>query len=119
MRIKSLIMASALAVSVLGGAAPALASQDIPWTWNSGDHDSQATFQAYGEHIYAYEYNGNNYVDYTFPGVSSRWFITGNDTKTRQDLNLSIAEGKSVSMKVCQDHTAFPDDCSATRYGVS
>ena len=34
------IAASAVFVAAATIAAPALASQDIPWTWNSGDHDA-------------------------------------------------------------------------------
>lgn len=46
MRLKMLAVLTALAVA--GIAAPAAASQDIPWTWNSEDQDARARFQAEG-----------------------------------------------------------------------
>lgn len=111
-----LIGAAGLAAAVLT-AAPVHASQDIPWTWNSGDHDAKANFIAYGEVHHAYEYAGNTYVDWGGPNGSGRWWIAG--TGVERTLNFDWPEGKTVTLKVCQQHTAFPDDCSATKYGVS
>lgn len=117
---KTIAGALAGAAVLVSLAGPAFASQDIGWTWNSGDHDVQAHFQALGEHVYGYEYNGNTYVDWNTAATgSSRWYLPGSDDRKKHDLNLDLAENKTFGMNVCQYHTAFPDDCSGWKYGVS
>jgi hypothetical protein len=105
--------------AIVGISAPAMASQDIGWTWNSGDHDAEARFEATGEHYYAVEVNGNDYVDWSGSSGSGRWWIPGSETNTQKDLNLSFAENTAVTLQVCEEHTAFPDDCSSTKTGVA
>jgi len=112
---KAAVTVSFLAVAAV--AAPAAASQDIAWTWNSGDHDAKANFASYGEVYHAVGYEPDTYVDWTGPGVSGRWNLK-NDS-TQHSLNFDWVEGKSVSLNVCQQHNLFPDDCSGKKYGVS
>jgi hypothetical protein len=101
-------------------AVPAFAGQDIPWTWNSNDFDSKAKFFSAYDNFHAYEYHGTNYIDY-YGGSRSglRWFIPGSDDGAEHTLNENFAEGTAVGMNVCQQHTAFPDDCSGWKTGVS
>lgn len=100
------------AIAALGVAAPA--SADIAWTWNNNDdRDSKAKFVSYGEHVYAYEYEGTDYVDYAYgPNEGLRWYIPGKEDKTQKDLNLDIKEGLVFQMEVCEDKNLAPDDCS-------
>ena len=100
---------------LLGITAPSFAaSQDIPWIWNSGDHDAEARFESTGEHIYAKEYEGNDYVDYDPPGAGEqRWYIPGSEDGTQKDNNLSYGEDQEFLMQVCETKFAAPDDCSA------
>ncbi len=97
-------------------AAPAAAQQDIPWTWNSNDHDVRGRFEATGEKVLAREYHGRTYIDYQ---RSSRWWIPGSHTGAMKTLNLSYPEGKAFKFNVCQHHENFPDDCSGWRYGAT
>lgn len=98
-------------------AAPSMASQNIPWTWNSSDHDARANFIAYGEVYHGYEHAGNTYVDWSGPSGSGRWYIPGRDVV--RSLDFDWPEDRVVSLRVCQHHTFWPDDCSAKKYGVS
>lgn len=109
------------AVSVLGVAAPAIAQTDIPYTWNnSSDQDAKGKFESYGEHVYAYEYEGNDYIDYSFgSNTGLRWYIPGSEDKNRHDLNLEINEGVVFKMQVCEDKNLAPDDCSSWKSGVA
>ena len=120
MRTKKMFATAGLGlVAALGVAGPSVAQQDIPYTWNSNDNDSKARFESEGEHFYAYEYRGSNYVDYRWGSNSTqRWSIPGNEDKSRKDLNLTMSEGLGVWMKVCQNKENFPDDCSDPEYGV-
>ena len=104
-------------LAVASIAAPATASQDIPWTWNSGDQDAKANFTAFGEVYHGVGYEPDTYVDWTGPSGSGRWNLP-NDA-TQHSLNFDWAEGKSVSLNVCQQHNLYPDDCSGKKYGVS
>lgn len=108
-------------IAVLGLAAPAIAQQDIAYTWNNNsDQDAKAKFESEGEHIYAYEYEGNDYVDYSYGSNSGlRWYIPGSEDKSRKDNNLEIAEGVVFKMQVCEEKWASPDDCSTWRSGIS
>ena len=77
-------------------------------------------FQASGEHILAYEYRNTSYVDWTHPDTGqSRWWIPGDGDGKKKDNNLDLAEGKIFKQNVCQYHTAYPDDCSGWKSGVS
>ncbi len=108
-------------VAVLGVAAPAIAETDIPYTWNnSSDQDAKAKFESTGEHIYAYEYEGNDYVDYSYgSNTGLRWYIPGSEDKSRHDNDLSISEGVVFKMQVCEDKNLAPDDCSSWKSGVA
>lgn len=107
----------AIATMTVGGVS--FAGDSIPWTWNSNDTDARARFKAYGEHYFGRDYAGKGYVDWSASGEGSgRWWIPGASGK-RKDFNQSFHEGRSVSMQVCQEHSAFPDDCSRTKHGVS
>lgn len=68
----SKVVASVVFIAAATVAAPALASQNIPWTWNSGDHDAEAKFTAYGEVYHGRGYEPDSYVDWTSPGASGR-----------------------------------------------
>lgn len=116
---RSLTVAVVMAASMLAGGS-AQAQRDIPFTWNSNDYDIRATFESTGEHIYAFEFNNSSYVDWSFPGVGkSRWWIPGDGNGNEYDNNLTLDEGYVFQMNVCQYHSAFPDDCSGWKYGVS
>ena len=108
-----------MVLAALSVAGPSVAQLDIPWTWNSNDYDAAGEFKATGEHFYGADHHGGGYLDWSANGYgSSRWTIPGS-SGTIYDLNLDLAEGRPVSMQLCQLHTAFPDDCSATKWGVS
>jgi hypothetical protein len=111
--------AAVAAVLVASGsiAAPAVASQNIGWTWNSGDHDAKAKFTASGDTYTGIGYEPNSFVNWGGPSGSGRWNLgkSGNE----QTLPFKWAENKTVTLNVCQKHTGFPDDCSGTKYGVS
>lgn len=108
------------AIAVAGATAPSFAGQNIGWFWNSSDHDVEGDFVAKGDTFNAYEYHGTGYIDYTYYGHSgNRWFIPGDDTGKKKVNNLSMKEGKTVTMKVRQKHSAYPDDCAGPHYGVS
>lgn len=114
------VAAMAAGAFALVGAPAAQAGEDIPWTWNSEDHDVEARFASFGEWLYAKEYNDPGYVDwYHGDSGSHRWWVPGDGNGNRQENNLSLSEGKTFAMKVCQHHTAWPDDCSGWKYGVS
>lgn len=109
-----------VAVMAVLGAAPAVAGQDIDWTWNSGDHDSKVKFFSAYDNFHAYEYAGTNYMDY-YGGSRSglRWGIPGGADRAEHTLNENFAEGTAVGLNICQQHTAFPDDCSGWKHGVA
>ncbi|MBF4162423.1 hypothetical protein [Nocardioides acrostichi] len=111
------IVVAAIAGPVISLSGAAFASQNIAWTWNSGDHDAKANFVAYGEVYHGVGFQPDVYVDWSGPGASGRWNL-GQSGKT-QSLNFDWPEGKTVTLKVCQQHNAFPDDCSAKKTGVS
>lgn len=115
MRLKMLAVLTALAVA--GIAAPAAASQDIPWTWNSEDQDARARFQAEGEVFYGQGYEPDSYVDWQGPSGSGRWNL-GEDGLL-EDLNFDWPEDRAVGLNVCQQHNLYPDDCSGWRAGRS
>lgn len=117
---KSAKVGIAVVVTALSMTGPASAGQDINWTWNSGDMDSKAKFFSAYDNFHAYEYHGTNYIDY-YGGSRSglRWFIPGDHDGQERTLNENFAEGTAVGMNVCQQHTAFPDDCSGWRTGVA
>jgi hypothetical protein len=107
-------------VAALGMAVPAFAGQDIAWTWNSGDHDSQAKFESSYDNFYAYEYAGTNYMDYAGGDRSGlRWYIPGDADRTKKTLYENFREGSSVRLNICQNHENFPDDCSGWKSGVA
>jgi hypothetical protein len=113
----SKITAAAALAAAVSVAGPAVASQDIPWTWNSGDHDAEANFKALGEEYHGKGYEPDSYMNWTGPSGSGRWNLGQNGNL--QTLNMSWAEGKTVSLNVCQQHNLYPDDCSGKKYGVS
>lgn len=120
MNIKTLAALVAAAGLTAGFGGPASASQDIPWTWNSGDHDSKAQFKAYGEHLQGAEYSGSGYIDYEYANVTGlTWNIPGSTDGTVKDLNLTIDENKYFGLQVCEEKTGLPDDCSSWKQGVS
>lgn len=109
-----------LFVAAMSTAAPSIAQQDIPWTWNSGDHDAKGKFVADGEVFHGVENKGSTYLDWSATGNGSgRWYIPGSASGADHSLNLALPEGKSVTMKVCAVNNNFPDDCSSTKTGVS
>lgn len=118
---RQLALMVAAAITVFGVAAPAFAQTDIGWTWNNdSDQDAKARFESEGEHIYAFEYEGSDYVDYEYGNNTGlRWHIPGSEDKSRKDLNLTIAEGVVVKLQVCEAKTAAPDDCSIWKKGVA
>lgn len=104
------------AMSVVG---PSAAQQDIPWFWNSGDEDARGKFESTGEHFYGQDHAGKGYIDWSASGYgSSRWYIPG-ASGTTYDLDQNFVEGRIVTMKVCQQHDQFPDDCEGPKNGVS
>lgn len=118
MRLCGVAGAVATAAAVL--AAPANAQQDIPWTWNSSDHNIRAKFESTGEHLYAQEVTGDDYVDWQAASRGlSRWWIPGNHDGNTKDLDLDLPENQWFSMKVCQYWSVAPDDCSAWKQGQS
>lgn len=120
MKIKNLAALVAAAGLSAGLAAPAIASQDIGWTWNSGDEDSKARFLAYGEHLQGLEKSGSGYIKYEYATVSGlTWNIPGSTDNTVKDLDLSIDENKYFGLQVCEVKTGLPDDCSSWKRGVS
>ena len=62
-------------------------------------------------------YEPDSYVDWSGPGSSGRWNL--GQSGNLQTLNFDWAENKTVTLNVCQQHNAFPDDCSGKKYGVS
>jgi hypothetical protein len=108
------IAASGVFMTVLGVAGPAVAAGvDIPYTWNSGDHDAKARFASAGDNFFAVEYEGNDYIDWSNSSIGSgRWYVPGSEDATRKGLNLEMPEGTTVKMQVCETKTAAPDDCS-------
>ena len=119
--LRNLAISCLASAALFGGASPALAGEDIPWTWNnSSDKDVKGAFKHYGEHFQAYEYEGNDYLDYDWSGIDpQRWYIPGSEDKTLKDLNLEIAEGKATGFQACETKFAAPDDCSDWKWGVS
>jgi hypothetical protein len=113
-------MAAGIFIAVLGVAGSASASQNIGWEWNSGDHDSKGEFVALGEHFHGIEYHDTNYLKWSGPIGGGKWYIPGVEDGTQKDLDLSMAEGKVVTLQVCQEHAGvLPDDCNTTQTGVS
>ncbi len=118
LNIRSFALAGGCGSHDIGDVEPSFAT-DIAWTWNNErDKDAKARFEDADEHIYAYEYEGNDYVDYAYGGNTGlRWYISGSEDKSQKDLNLSISEGLTFSMQVCEEKTGVPDDCSDWRSG--
>lgn len=115
-----LLVATGIAVAVVGPASASVAGQNIGWTWNSGDRDVRSQFVADGDNFKAQEYHGNGYVDWSSAvNGSGRWFVPGSATEATKTLNLELTEGRTVSMKVCEEKGGLPDDCSSTKSGVS
>lgn len=111
---KTLVGAVAL-LATIGFASPSYAGSDIPWTWNSGDHDSKGKFKSYGDDFKGRGYHGTNYIDWSSTGYGyNRWWIYQGSTQT---LNLNFPEGNWVGMEVCQENVGWPDDCSAWKSG--
>ena len=118
MKLRASHLAGAVALAAgLAVAAPALASQNIPWTWNSSDHDAKAEFVASNDTFHAYVYNPTDYVNWSGPGATGRWDL--NSGSAEQNLPFNWTKGKVVTLNVCQSKTLWPDDCSGTQSGVS
>lgn len=105
--------------AIFGISAPAMAESDINWTWNSDDHDARARFAAEGEHFYGQELDGSTYVHWAAGSQVSNWWIPGDEDGNLWSLNEGFAEGTKVTMRVCQYHDNYPDDCSGTKSGVA
>ncbi|GAA3525152.1 hypothetical protein GCM10022234_22640 [Aeromicrobium panaciterrae] len=66
------------------------------------------------------EYSHSAYVNWSATGSGSgRWYIPGTGSGAEHTLNLDFPEGKSVTLKVCEEKSGLPDDCSGTKTGVS
>ncbi len=115
-----MLLAGCVTAAIVGPASASVASQDIGWTWNSGDRDVRGTFVANGDNYKGQEFHGNGYIDWSASGSGNgRWFVPGSANENVYTLNLELPEQKSVSMKVCEEKGGLPDDCSSTKYGVS
>lgn len=115
-----MLVAAGITAAVVGPASASVAGQDIAWTWNSGDRDVRGQFLSDGDNYRGEEINGNGYINWSASGSGSgRWYVPGAANGSIYTLNLDFAEGRSVSMKVCEEKGGLPDDCSSTKYGVS
>lgn len=109
----------AAAAFVLLTPTTAFAGTNVPWIWNSDDHDAKARFRHYGEHVDLCKHNNAKVkvqVQTQTSGSRSGTYDGGVDSC--KDFNWSFAEGDWVRIKVCEVKTAFPDDCSPwSNYG--
>ncbi|WP_183094351.1 hypothetical protein [Nocardioides stalactiti] len=121
MRVRS-ISASGTATLVLLAltTVTAQAATDVGWFYNDADHDAKARFRAYGEHIDLCKLNkAKVFVEYGVAGGSiSRTYYDG-DVDSCKDINWAAAEGKAIQIRVCEQKTWAPDDCSAWKYGTA
>lgn len=101
------------AALVLVSPAAAFAGTDIPWIWNSDDHDAKARFRHYGEHVDLCKHNNAEVKVYVRTESSgSREGTYDGAIDSCKDFNWSFTEGDWVQIKVCEVKTLAPDDCS-------
>ncbi|MDN5893670.1 MAG: hypothetical protein L0H93_06545 [Nocardioides sp.] len=113
-------VAAVAAVAFTFAGSAAVAGTGTGWFYNSGDHDAKARFRPVGEHIDLCKLNkAKVYVVYGVAGGSTTRTYYDGKLDTCKNINWSVKDGKSVKLKVCEQKTLAPDDCSKWKYGVA